>query len=195
MRRPSTVSQQSKAPFAGVWLQAPCIAVFLAIVVISQLVGLGASADGIAPLRGDPDLVRRLAHVARSDPSPTIQPFRAVVFSIQGLMVSPDPGLGDQNLLQQDLQRFAERLAAARLTELQAGDIRILPPAVAETSSFQPCEVLYARIRVSFQRHDAEWASSDTVLGAVHIEYVQRTIASFTGGKIVCAGAVTPCLC
>jgi hypothetical protein len=29
-------------------------------------------------------------------------------------------------------------------------------------------------------------------LDAVHIEYVQRTIASFAGGKIVCAGAVTP---
>jgi len=47
-----------------------------------------------------------------------------VVFSIHGLMVRPDPGLGDQNLLQQDLQRLAERLAAARLTELQAGDIK-----------------------------------------------------------------------
>jgi len=30
------------------------------------------------------------------------------------------------------------------------------------------------------------------LLDAVHIEYVQRTIASFAGGKIVCAGAVTP---
>lgn len=165
---------------------------FIAAIVILQISASVASADVLAPIRDAPELVRRLAHVANGDPPPTIQPFRAVVFSLHHLMVSPDPGLGDPSLLQQDLQRLVEAMAMARLTDLQAGDIRVLPQAVAATSPFQPCEILYAHIWFSFQRRDAASQSSGIVLGAVFIEYRQRTIASSAAGYVVCAGPVTP---
>jgi hypothetical protein len=158
---------------------------------VSLFMGSADAADALKPIREDKDLVRMLARTANSDPLPTVQPFRAIVFSLLYLRQWPDPGLGDATLVEQDLRRFVQALAEARFSELQAGDIRVLNQEDVETSGLQPCEVLYARISFQF-KHDAEWTMPGTVLGAILIEYQRRPIASTGRDQVACAGPVTP---